>query len=95
MTSSRFRMTGLSRSAATAARRPCMSSRRTASSTRSADVGATEVAGAVAGDGIIELPTATVAAQLFAAAVSPDGKRIAATTNADDNGARLVVLDVN
>ncbi|MGE0803334.1 MAG: delta-60 repeat domain-containing protein [Lautropia sp.] len=61
-----------------------------------ADAGVTELAGAASGDGIIELPTSPVTAQLFSAAVSADGKRLAATTNTDDTGgARLVVLDVN
>lgn len=60
-----------------------------------ADVGVTEAAGAVSGDGIIELPASSVPATLFSAAISADGKRIAATTNADDAGARLVLIDLN
>ena len=60
-----------------------------------ADVGATEAAGAAVGDGILELSNPTVSAQFFAAALASDGKRVAVTTNADDNGARLVVLNVN
>lgn len=59
-----------------------------------ADVGVTEAAGAVAGDGIIELPTSPITASLWSVAGSSDGKRIAVTTNADDAGARLVVLEV-
>lgn len=60
-----------------------------------ADVGATEATGAAVGDGILELSNATVAAQFFGAAISSDRKRIATTTNSDDNGARLVILEVN
>jgi uncharacterized delta-60 repeat protein len=60
-----------------------------------ADVGATEASGATVGDGILELSHATVGAQFYSAALAPGGKRVAVTTNADDNGARLVVLNVN
>ena len=60
-----------------------------------ADVGASEAAGAASGDGILELTNPTVAAQFFAAAASADGKLVATTTNADDNGARLLILQVN
>lgn len=49
----------------------------------------------VSDDGIIELPNATVTQQFFAAALSPDGQRIAVSTSSDDNGARLVVLEVD
>lgn len=48
----------------------------------------------VFGDGIVELPSATVDSQFFAAALSPDGKRVAMTTNSHPNGARLVILKV-
>ena len=60
-----------------------------------ADAGVTELAGAAKDDGIIELPASEVTAQLFSAATSADGKRVVATTNADDAGARLVVIDLN
>lgn len=46
------------------------------------------------GDGIIELGHPTIDSQFFNAALSSDGTRIAMTTNANDNGARLVVLEV-
>jgi hypothetical protein len=51
-------------------------------------------------DSILELPHATVNSQFFGAALSPDGSRVAMTTNADSTaapagGARLVVLQVN
>jgi uncharacterized delta-60 repeat protein len=46
------------------------------------------------GDGIIELGHPTINSQFFAAALSPDGMRVALTTNANNNGARLVVLEV-
>lgn len=49
----------------------------------------------VSGDGIIELPSETVAAQFFGVAQSPDGERLALTTNSDPAGARLVVLELN
>jgi hypothetical protein len=48
----------------------------------------------VDGDGVIELADANIDAQFYNVAVSPDGKRIAATTNAHAKGARLVVLEV-
>ncbi|MGQ0620492.1 MAG: hypothetical protein ACT4QA_11330 [Panacagrimonas sp.] len=48
----------------------------------------------VDGDGIIELPHPSIIAQFFASRLSPDGKRIALTTNGDPLGARLVVLEV-
>lgn len=60
-----------------------------------ADVGATEATGAASGDGILELTNSVIAAQFFGAAASADGKLVATTTNADDNGARLVILQVN
>ena len=51
-------------------------------------------------NGIVELPNGTVNSQFFGAALSPDGRRVAMTTNADatsapGGGARLVVLQVN
>ncbi|MEM7280469.1 MAG: hypothetical protein AAF438_02385, partial [Pseudomonadota bacterium] len=48
----------------------------------------------VFGDGIIELsdPSGTVGAQFFGLALSPDGNRVALSTNSDDAGARIVVL---
>lgn len=51
-------------------------------------------------DGILELPHGTVNSQFFTAALSPDDRRVAMTTNADttnapSGGARLVVLQVN
>ncbi|MGQ0696654.1 MAG: hypothetical protein ACT4PZ_00285 [Panacagrimonas sp.] len=49
----------------------------------------------VDGDGIIELPHPSIIAQFFAVKLSPDGKRIAMTTNGDPLGARLVVLEVD
>jgi hypothetical protein len=54
----------------------------------------------VSDDGILELPHATVNSQFFTAALSPDGSRVAMTTNADTTaapagGTRLVVLQVN
>jgi uncharacterized delta-60 repeat protein len=48
----------------------------------------------VDGDGIIELANPKIDAQFFNVALSADGKRVAATTNAHNNGARLVVLEV-
>jgi uncharacterized delta-60 repeat protein len=48
----------------------------------------------VGDDGIILLPSPTINAQFFAAALSPDGTHIALTTNANAAGARLVVLEV-
>lgn len=47
------------------------------------------------GDGIIELGHPSISAQFFNVALSSDGTRIAMTTNADDIGARLVVLEVD
>lgn len=44
-------------------------------------------------DGIIELPNETTSAQFFNIALSPDGSRLAATTNNDAAGARLVILE--
>lgn len=46
----------------------------------------------VFGDGIIELSNPSVSAQFFGAALSPDGTRVAMSTNYDANGARLVVI---
>ena len=46
-------------------------------------------------DGIIELGHPSIGAQFFNAVLSSDGSRIAMTTNADENGARLVVLEVD
>lgn len=46
----------------------------------------------VFGDGIIELSNPAVSAQFFGAALSPDGSRVAMSTNYDENGARLVVV---
>ncbi|MFT3817276.1 MAG: delta-60 repeat domain-containing protein [Rubrivivax sp.] len=60
-----------------------------------ADVGFTELAGAVSGDGILELPASATLATPNSVALSPDGKRLAVTTSADDAGARLVVLNVD
>ncbi len=51
--------------------------------------------GSVDDDGILEFPSATILQQFFAVTVSPDGKRIAASTSTDANGARLVILDVD
>jgi len=48
----------------------------------------------VSEDGIIELPNDTVSAQFFGAAVAPDGKHVALTTNNNEAGARLVVLEI-
>ncbi|HEY1075984.1 MAG TPA: hypothetical protein VGE51_04795 [Fontimonas sp.] len=47
------------------------------------------------GDGILELPNATVTQQFFNVALSPDGKRLAVTTSTNANGARLVLLDID
>lgn len=49
----------------------------------------------VFGDGVIELTHPTVNSQFFGAAVSADGKRVAMTTDANVNGARLVILKVS
>ncbi|MEM0911219.1 MAG: delta-60 repeat domain-containing protein [Pseudomonadota bacterium] len=46
----------------------------------------------VFGDGIIELDNQVVDVQFWAAALSPDGSRVAMTTNFDSDGARLVVI---
>ena len=46
----------------------------------------------VFGDGIIELGHNVVGSQFFGAAISPDGTRVAMTTNYNENGARLVVI---
>jgi len=48
----------------------------------------------VSGDGILELPNDTVNAQFFGAALSPDGKQIALSTNNDKAGARVVILNL-
>lgn len=48
----------------------------------------------VFGDGIVELPHPTIAAQFYGVALSQDGKRVALTTDQDVNGARLVILKV-
>lgn len=48
----------------------------------------------VSGDGILELPNDKVTAQFFGAAVAPDGKHIALSTNNNKAGARLVVLEI-
>jgi uncharacterized delta-60 repeat protein len=45
-------------------------------------------------DGIVELPNDTLDAQFFGAVLSPDGKRVALTTNNHKAGARLVVLEL-
>lgn len=46
----------------------------------------------VQGDGVIELRNDTISSQFFGIALSPDGTRVALTTNSNDNGARIVVL---
>jgi len=43
-------------------------------------------------DGIIQLPSEATDAQFFNVALSPDGERVAATTNDNAAGARLVIL---
>ena len=48
----------------------------------------------VSDDGIIELPHDGLDAQFFGARLSPDGKRVALTTNTNAAGARLVVLEL-
>ncbi|MNL65172.1 hypothetical protein D3C87_1894660 [compost metagenome] len=48
----------------------------------------------VSDDGIIELPSDKVSAQFFGAALAPDGKHIALSTNNNKAGARLVVLAI-
>lgn len=54
-----------------------------------------ELDAAEGAEGIIELGHPTIDSQLFNIALSDDGTRIALTTNANDNGARLVVLEVD
>jgi hypothetical protein len=49
----------------------------------------------VDGDGIIELGHLQIGAPLLKAARSADGTRIAATTDIDRDGARLIVLTSN
>lgn len=46
-------------------------------------------------DGIVELPSDALDAQFFGAALSPDGKHVALTTNNHAAGARLVVLEID
>lgn len=46
----------------------------------------------VFGDGIIELPDDTITSQFFGLALSPDGSRVALSTNTDDAGARVVIV---
>ncbi len=46
----------------------------------------------VFGDGIIELSDPTVSSQFFGIALSPEGNRVALSTNTNDAGARIVVL---
>lgn len=48
----------------------------------------------VSEDGILELPNDKVSAQFFGAAVSPDGKNVALSTNNNKGGARLVLLEI-
>ena len=48
----------------------------------------------VSGDGILELPNDVVTAQFFGAAVSPDGTHVALSTNNNQAGARVVVLEL-
>ncbi|MEM7762547.1 MAG: hypothetical protein AAF290_00580 [Pseudomonadota bacterium] len=48
----------------------------------------------VFGDGIVELPDDTISSQFFGIALSPDGTRVAFSTNSDDNGARVVIVKV-
>ncbi|MEO0423886.1 MAG: hypothetical protein AAF184_16220 [Pseudomonadota bacterium] len=48
----------------------------------------------VFGDGIIELPNDVVTSQFFGLALSPDGTRVALSTNTNDAGARVVVIKV-
>ena len=47
----------------------------------------------VSGDGILELPNDSVDSQFFGASLSPDGARLALTTNNNKAGARLVILN--
>lgn len=49
----------------------------------------------VSEDGILALPNDTVASQFFGAALSPDGKQVALSTNSNKAGARVVVLQLN
>ena len=49
----------------------------------------------VSEDGILELPNDAINAQFFGAAVSPDGKSVALSTNNDKAGARVVILSLN
>jgi uncharacterized delta-60 repeat protein len=49
----------------------------------------------VSGDGVLELPNDALNAQFFGAAVSPDGKHVALSTNNDKAGARVVILALN
>jgi uncharacterized delta-60 repeat protein len=48
----------------------------------------------VSGDGVLPLPNDTVASQFFGAALSPDGKHVAVSTNNSKGGARVVVLEL-
>ncbi|MEM9314607.1 MAG: hypothetical protein AAGA95_08265 [Pseudomonadota bacterium] len=48
----------------------------------------------VGGDGIVELGDSPVSSQFFGIALSPDGTRVALSTNTSDAGARVVVLKV-
>jgi uncharacterized delta-60 repeat protein len=48
----------------------------------------------VSEDGVLALPNDTVSAQFFGAAVSPDGKHVALSTNNNAGGARVVVLEL-
>jgi uncharacterized delta-60 repeat protein len=48
----------------------------------------------VSGDGILTLPNDTVGSQFFGAAVAPDGKHVAVSTNNNKGGARVVVLEL-
>lgn len=48
----------------------------------------------VSDDGVLALPNDTVSAQFFGAAVSPDGKHVALSTNNNKAGARVVVLEL-
>ena len=48
----------------------------------------------VSDDGIIELPNDQTGAQFYGAAVAPDGKHVALSTNNNKGGARLVVLEI-
>ena len=49
----------------------------------------------VSDDGIIELPDSVIESQLYAVAVSSSGDRIAATTNNDIDGARLIIVELD